>query len=525
MLDEEWKALGYPVADECTDGEFLRRASLDVIGRIPTLAETEAYLRDRRPGHRARLIDKLLASEGYGGHFATLWTKLMIPDGMSAGANQNVNPNGLHAWLEKEFNRGAAWDEMVRQLIAARGRWDENGAVNFVIANLTNGNSVQLTSQTTKLFLCVQTQCTECHDHPWNEWKQDQFHGMNAFFVGTKERRQTKTLPSGQIATDYYELSEIPFQQVNDKGSYFERRNGLAVYTPPTYLDGRDVRRLARGSASSNGVSSASFSTDEIDEAPIYLRDELAKAITAPTNPYFARAIVNRLWHHYLGHSFTKDVDDFDNGQDEPSMPDLLNLLAKNLIESGYDLKSLSRWIMNAKAYQRSSRHKGKEAPAEAAGFFTTRLVKPLSPEQLYDSVMTLTRAHEARADRESANARQAFLRSFQQTFGSNEVATSSPTFNGTITQALMMMNSPTIVAACACRPGTFLHELVMDGSRDEEKKIDSIYLAALCRKPNSSERKEIALLFKETGPKNRAWVYEDVLWIVLNSAEFVLNY
>lgn len=538
LLEEEWKALGVSVADECTDGEFLRRASLDIIGRIPTLTETESFLRDKSAGARERLVDRLLASEEHGRHWAGIWTRLMITDGRFDGNNQNVNPAALSAWLEKEFNRNTPWNEIVFELISATGRWDENGAVNFVIANKMGRDSVRLTSYVTKLFLCVQTQCTECHDHPWNEWKQEQFHGLDAFFSGTRERRVTKTLPSGLVATDYYVLEEAPLSELRDVGAYFERRNGLTVFVPPKYIDGREVTALVKGEKPRGPATelaaidvatraAAEFRLDDESGAsgePVYLRKLLAKAVTAPDNPYFARAIVNRLWHHYHGHGFTKDVDDFDNGQDEPSMPDLLDRLASDFVGHGFDLKRLHRWLATGKAYSLSSKRRGKDN-GDAAAFFVSMPCKPMTPEQLYDSILTLTEYGKTAKTADSSTARRAFLDSFRRTFGDGELQTGLPRYNGTITQALMLMNSPEIATACGCVPGTFLHRLATDPTIPDERKVEALYLAALCRKPTSNESRVIARVFREAGEGGRAEALEDVLWALVNSAEFLLNH
>lgn len=520
MLTEEWKALGFGVAGECKEGEFVRRASLDIIGRIPTLEETQAFLHDNAPDRKQRLIDRLLATEEYGKNFATIWTKLLMPE--NPGDNNRLNPQGMHAWLEKEFNRNTPWNEMVTELLTANGRWNDNGAVNFVVANMQNG-TVDLTANVTRIFLCVQTQCTQCHDHPWNEWKQEQFHGMNSFFLGTDSQRVTKVNDNGQQVTDYYEVKEIPYRELPEPGTFYERRSGEQFMARPTYLDGRDLMTLVGGKTSEFRVLLDDEEESE-DEKPVYLRQQLAKVITSPDNGYFARAIVNRMWHHYMGHSFIKNVDDFDNGQDEPTMPDLLDKLAADFCASGYDLKALSRWICNSKAYSLSSIRPGKDNE-DAVGFFTFMLMKPLTAEQLYDSVMTLTRAHEVSANQNTAETRRAFIAEFKRTFGDDEGTTTAPKYNGTITQSLMMMNSPVMDQCTQCAPGSFLHGLATDPKLTPMEKAETLYMAALSRQPTGAERKEIQQMINESGPDGVPAALSDVLWVLLNSAEFVLNH
>lgn len=531
MLDEEWKAAKFTVSDLCTDGEFIRRATLDIIGRVPTLDETQAFVHDKAGDRRARLIERLLDSPEYGKNFANVWTNWMITDGRTGGGNQNVNPPALHAWLEKEFNHNSSWDGMVRQLIAARGRWEENGAVNFIVANNMNANSTKTTSYMTRLFLCVQTQCTECHDHPWNEWKQDQFHGLNAFFTNTRERRVTKLGDNGQEVTDYYELLEQPWMPDAAKGAFFERRNGLAVFTTPMYIDGRDIRALVRGDKPSaknplairveDLANDPSNSTGE----PIYLREILAKVITDKENKYFARAAVNRLWHHFMGHSFIKNVDDFDNGQDEPTMPELLDTLAREFRETGHDQKRLIKWICTSRAYSLSSKTKGKPND-DAVGFFTAMLTKPMTPEQIYDSVMTLTQIQKASSSADTSRERAEFVRQIVQTFSGDEIQTSAPKFNGTITQALMLMNSQLMQRATSCTPGSFLHRIATDRSLDDKKKIEALFKAAYSRNASGVEIKEMSRFFQAaTTPEAKQNALSDVLWVLLNSSEFMLNH
>jgi hypothetical protein len=529
MLEAEWKALGFPVASECSDGEFIRRASLDIIGRIPTVQEIETFVKDRGADRRTKLVNRLLASPEYGKNWATVWTHLCLPNGRDAGNMQDVNPKAFHAWLETQFNKNVGWDKIVAEMLSATGRWDENPAVNFAIGNMMQGNSIQLTSFTSRLFLGVQTQCTECHDHPWNDWKQDQFHGINAFFATTRERRATTTLASGMVATDYYELNETPVtpREAAQKGVTFERRSGLVSYIMPTYLDGRDVVAIARGkkatgaSAGEETVEDFLAKQKESGDEEIYLRKELTKVIVAKDNPYFARAIVNRLWHHYMGHSFIRNVDDFDNGQDEPSMPDLLNKLTEDFKVHNYDLKRLTRWICTCKAYSLGSRHRGKENK-DAQGFFTTMIVKPLTPDQLYDSLLTLTEIHRAGKSENTEGERRQFREEFRRTFGQDIEQTGAPKFNGTITQSLMLMNSPIINRATTASPGTMLYRVAASNAGSSDK-VDALYMAALARKPSGSEKNLLGQMRQRS--KNEKEFLEDVLWMIVNSGEFVHNY
>lgn len=541
ILKEEHEATGFAVAKETPDAVFVRRVYLDIIGRTPTYDELMAYLKDESKDRKERLVNELLASEDYGEHWANIWNDLI----RLTGPNAQRSPLGeMRAWFEKEFNRNRPWNEMVHDLIAANGRSDENGAVNFVISKRVRGMETTVTSTLTKLFLAVQSQCTECHNHPWNEWKQNQFHGIDAFFLGTRVQEVRVTAPNGRLVTDHWELSEVPYQQLSEKGKYFEDRAALSFYVTPTYIDGRDVGALRRGEPARpknydplKGPGAENFTfrfDDQLGDVnagqEVYLRQELAKVITANDNVYFAQAIVNRLWYNYFGHSFVKNVDDFDNGQDEPTIPTLLDRLSKDFRAHGYDLKRLTRWICTSEAYALASQPPGfarvnkgsPDAWKDTVGFFTFMLCKPMTPEQLYDSVMALTQYHKTSRTEDTSAERSRFVQEFRRTFGSDQLATTMPTFDGTITQGLMMMNSDLMTKATSAVPGTFLHRLVQDPNMSDKDRVEAIYLTALGRTPSGPEATEIGNIFREAGQKE---ALEDVLWAVLNSGEFVLNH
>ncbi len=314
-----------------------------------------------------------------------------------------------------------------------------------------------------------------------------------------------------------------PIRTSRHEGVFFERRNGLSVFTEPTYLDGRDVKKLAGIKTTSDDVRD--YLRESTPSANgIRLRQQLAQAITAPDNPYFARAMVNRLWYHFLGHSFTKNVDDFDNGLDEPTMPELLDRLADDFKKSGYDVKALARWITATKAYALSSKRKAKKAE-ESLGFFNYQLVRPLTPEQLYDSLLTLTRIEETSKEANASQERRQFIDELLRTFGTDAIPTAAPTYDGTITQSLMLMNSPLVARLTACLPGSYLHSIVMDKKMSDKERVDSLYLAALARKPTAAETKIIAQMLAMSDDDKKPEVFADILWSVINSAEFVLNH
>src|SRR4051812_43024725 len=204
LLEASWKSAGVKPAKPATDEEYLRRAYLDLLGRIPPVQEARAFLHTREPDRREKLVDYLLEHVDYPKNLATQWTVLLIGRG---NQGRRVDRAALTGWLRKQFSANRPWNEVVYDLVTATGSNKENGAVNYVLAHLQS-EAVPLTSRTTRLFLGQQIQCTQCHDHPSNEWKQGDFWGINAFFKGMKTEDKTVAGVTGMEAYDHTELSD-----------------------------------------------------------------------------------------------------------------------------------------------------------------------------------------------------------------------------------------------------------------------------------------------------------------------------
>ena len=445
-------------AKPATDEEFLRRAYLDLLGRIPDVQEARAFLQTKETDKREKLVEYLLEHPDYPKNFATQWTILLIGRG---NQGRMVDRGALTSWLRKQFAADRPWNEVVHELVSATGSNKENGAVNYVLAHL-EFDAVPLTSRTTRLFLGQQIQCTQCHDHPSNDWKQVDFWGINAFFKGMKTEQKTSVNATGLEAYDHTELRDEP----TDAYVRFDRRNGLVGIAFPKFLDGRKI----------------SQGTDVIRRA------ELGKLIADPKNEDLARAFVNRMWAHFLGRGFVNPVDDF-GPHNPPTHPELLDKLAQEFQESGYDVKKLCRWIMASRAYQLSSvKAKGGE---KDEGLFSQMQLKPMTPEQLFDSLLTATTPIAPATATQSDRKRDAWLRQFLFAFANDE-GEESTSFQGTIPQALMMMNGELMREALSGKPGSFLGDCIEQAQTQarspEAYMVNQIYLAALSRYPTRKE-------------------------------------
>jgi hypothetical protein len=493
LIEEAWNKAGVKPAKPASDEEFLRRVYLDLLGRIPNVAEAKAFLHTRESGKREKLVEYLLGHADFAQNFATEWTILLIG---RKNQGRMVDRESLTSWLRKQFASSRPWNEMVYDLVTSSGSNKENGAVNYILAHLES-DAVPLTSLTTRVFLGQQIQCTQCHDHPSNDWKQGDFWGINAFFRGLRARQVTKPDPTGMDAYDHTELRDEP----TDAYATFDRRNGMVGVAFPRFLNGHTISK----------------GTDVIR------RIELGRLMSDPNNEAMAKAFVNRMWAHFLGRGFVHPVDDF-GPHNPPSQPELLDQLAEEFHQSGYDVKKLIRWITNSRAYQLSS-VKQKRNEKEDEGLFNRAALKPLTPEQLFDSLLTATRAHRGGSTEGSQRKRDAWLRQFLFTFANDE-AEETTNFQGTIPQSLMMMNGELMQEALSGKPGSFLGDVITQSQHARSPEgfmVESIYLAALSRRPTPKEQTQ-AREYLGAFPDSLC-VLQDLFWALLNSNEFILNH
>jgi hypothetical protein len=481
-----------------SDEEWVRRVYLDLVGRIPTLTEARQFLADKNPRKRAMLVDVLLENEDYVRNFTTIWANNSI----GRGAPQRVSRSGMEKFYREAFAKNRPWNEIVVDILTASGHYEENGAVNYILAQMQMpDDAVQLTAMTTRLFLGLQVQCTQCHNHPFNKWQQDQFWEFNSFFRQVDKRDHRKLDPkTGRQVDDY---SEVVWKEFTGP-VYYEKRSGMMQVAFPRF-QGREV---------DPGVG--------VDR-----RAELAKLITEPAGDepaQLAQAMVNRTWSHFFGYGFTRPVDDM-GPHNPPSHPELLKRLSQEFVAANYDVKQLIRWIVSTEAYQLSSQYGEKNRIDDpAAGempLFSHMYLKSMQAEQLYDSLIVASNAHQSGNGSWSAQEeqRRRWMQQFVVAFDNDE-NDESTTFNGTIPQALMMMNSELIDKACSVERGSFLFEQ-MSSPGAETQKINDLYLAALTRKPTRAEMTKMQKALARYGAAKLNG-YQDMFWALLNSNEFI---
>ena len=514
LIERGWNDNGLKPSVDAHDGEWCRRVYLDLIGRIPTVEELQEFESDRSSQKKAKLVDRLMNDDRYIEEFArnwtTLWTNILIGRTGGNGRNSMISRAGMQKYLRDSFARGKPYDQMVRELItatgtAAPGSEKFNGAVNFLIDKVNDENGAQATAATSKIFLGLQVQCTQCHNHPFNDWKQQKYWEMNAFF------RQARTLRIGQsemgrvgelIDQDYAGESRNP----EEADLFYELRNGLIKVAFPVFVDGTEI--------------SKSGYVKQVNR-----RQELAKLVL--DSPYLDQAIVNRIWAHFLGYGFTKPVDDL-GPHNPPSHPELLEYLSTEFRDYQYDLRELIRWIVLSKPYALSSRRTNANLSDDpelgATPRFSHFYLRQMRAEELYESLMVATQAGRNRGSYEQQEQlKNRWLQQFSQAFGTDE-GDETTNFNGTIPQTLMMFNGEMIRQATSSDRGSLLYQIANDSKMNLKRKVNYLFQAGLARSASSQElRMARELIAARQG--NVAEGLRDLWWVVLNSNEFIFNH
>ncbi|MBY0231929.1 MAG: DUF1549 and DUF1553 domain-containing protein [Gemmataceae bacterium] len=474
-----------------SDSEFVRRAYLDLAGRIPRVSEVRAFLADKSADKRRKLIDKLLDGANYVNHFSNVWRNLLLPD----SNNQQAQFFGgqIEGWVRSRIRDNARWDQVVRDLVGAElalggprmalGRPDQGASAYFQANEMKPDN---LAASTSRLFLGVKIECAQCHDHPFAKWTRKQFWEYAAFFGGI--RPQTMDGMRFTAAGDDPLVHEIAI-------------SGSTKKAQARFLDGKDPRWEA-GSRS---------------------RAVLAAWITSKDNPFFARAMGNRLWEHFFGVGLVDPVDDF-REENPASHPELVDDLAKGFVESGFDAKFLIRAIAASEAYQRTAEM--THASQDDVRAFSRMPIKGLTPEQVFDSLATAVgyRGDSRGVGRDfvfgMGNSRTEILARF-----ANPVDRKTE-YQTSILQALALMNGRFVADATSLEKSETLAAIIDLPSMGTREKLDALHLAALARPMRGSEAARLIPYVDKGGPtKNSKKALSDVFWVLLNSSEFILNH
>ena len=509
-------------APPCGDEEFIRRAFLDVAGVLPTPEDVLAFRRDRARDKRDRLIDRLLTSPEAARTLARYWRDVIKYRATNENGNQ-VRYQLLEDWLAEQFGRNAPWDEIATALITATGRVEENGATALLTAHA--GQPVELAGEVSRIFLGVQIQCAQCHDHPNDPWKREQFHEFAAFFQGRRIQQVRMPAPPKEKGEEAKGKEKVKAAPAKKAPPVFEvvMNKGFPRYTMP---DRADPQKQIP-------VEPKFFLAASSEPVPPRLTVEerhrlVASYLTGQDDPWFARAFVNRAWGALMGEGFVNPIDDLGPTR-TPSAPAVLDALADQFRTGGYDVRWLYRTILNTKAYQREFR-----TAATSAGKtpFAANVPSRLRADQILDTLafvldVPLGQRGPQSAGKDLDKAKQkgpAFLRNnprnqFNSLFG---VDPSTPVDDvlGTIPQALFLMNGPQVNKAIEARPNSMLGQVLM-AHADNQSALEALYLRVLARRPTPQEVRVCDRHLASLQGDRKA-CFEDILWCLVNSTEFL---
>ena len=492
------KQIGVPPSPICDDSTFLRRVSLDIAGRLPTLEETKLFLADKSPDKRDHAIEALINSPDYADYFANKWTALLKNQ---RSDNADITANfAFHAWMRDNLLANTPYDQIVRQILASTGTIVSNPPVAWY--KRVKEPTAQL-EDVAQLFLGVRMQCAQCHHHPFEKWTQAEYYHLAAFF-----------------------------SQIGRK---------------PTAIAGEDLIFHKRGVAQTEHrktlvmLKPAGLGEPELDIAPdddprLALVDWMSKK----DNPFFAKSLVNRYWKHFFKRGLVEPEDDL-RDTNPPTNPDLFDSLAKHFTDSGYDLKSVVRLITQSHTYQLSAMPNEHNAVDLQA--FSHFYPKRMTAEVLLDSIDTVTGSKTTFADLppgtravslpdNSYNRASPFLKVFGRPEGAS-VCECERVQSASLAQSLHLMNASDVKAKLTASNGRA--EQLSKAEMPEPKRIRELYLAAYSREPSADEVKiaETHLLKPRTDSAGKPLDsqrakrngYEDLLWALLNTKEFLYNH
>lgn len=503
------KALKEAPAAQSSDAEFLRRIYLSLTGVVPSADEARAFLAEKAPDKRARLVDQLLASEGYARHMTNLFDALL----MDRRADKHVKRPEWRTFLQTSFAANKPYDQFVREILSADGSDPKTRpAAKFYLDRDAEPNL--LTKDISRLFLGMNLHCAQCHDHPLvDAYKQDHYFGLFAYL-----NRGYLFADKGTTVSIYAEKGEgdVTFQSV------FVPK--VTKNTGPRLPDGKEVKepKFEKGKEYVKPVAKGERGIPKFSRRAL-----LAEQITSKENPRFARAAVNRMWYFLMGRGIIDPVE-LDHDANPPSHPELLQMLSEEFAANKFDLKVLIRAIVLSETYQRSSEApKGKDVDPK---YFAVATLKPLTPEQFAWSLLQATGmiAAERKAQPKATEA-AAYAKLTAQATPVINLFSSQPgdpaftsDFEATLDQTLFLTNGTALRDWLAARPGSLIDRA--SAQKDAGKSAEELYLGVLTRMPTDEERKEVVDYLTRRSA-DRVPALQDLAWALLTSAEFRFNH
>ena len=505
-------------APQAEDAELLRRIYLDVLGRIPTTEETNSYLADDNADKPHRLIDALLQHEEMSVNFSRVFDEWLNADLREREYGQKE----FLAYLENALRNNRPWDQIAHDLLLPQADDEiQRGAAYFLAARLRKGDKQEkidgMTTAVASVFFGVQLQCAKCHDHPYvDDWQQDHYYGLAAFLGRTQEAK----------------IDNRPFMRERADGEVtFVTTTQEEKTAQPMFLDGHVVKEPELPDDQKQWYTKGKGGFPDMPK--FSRRQALAEYALNANTPYFKRAIVNRIWKHFMGRGLVEPVDQIHDAN-PASHPQLLTFLADEFAESGFDLKRLMAAILHSDAYLRSSRY-NSQVELSKESMYAVAILKPLSPDQLVTSIGLATGHYEQLAgkyEREKDKrkidrltpslTRALYLQERDcQTFG-RQFRNQGEYFEANAAQALFLSYNGLMMKQLESREGSFVEQL---GKIDDPQQIvREVFMRVLSRLPEEDELQQMTAAL-EGDPSTRPDRWRELIWALLCSAEFRFNH
>jgi hypothetical protein len=487
--------LALPAQDTIDEETFLRRVTQDIAGRQPTVDELETFLADASADKRTAAIERLLTSPDYGRNWGNYWSDVV-------GSRQQEPELTFHdygpfkGWLAEQLNSGRGWDEITFHMLTAKGKVGQNPAGTFIAFH--QADPARLAGETSRVFLSVKIHCAECHDHPFVDMPTETFHGMAAFFVRAQAKIPWNDSSEIELVSKPKGEHKVPGQKEDMKPIALRGMDGGAEY--------------------------------DLGLADMPRRAALATWLVDPHNPFFARSYVNRIWARLMGHGFYEPVDDLGETGGSPVLPKVHDALAAHFVATGFDHKELVRVITNTAAYQRplAPSEEGSES-AEPAPFAMAK-TKMLRGDEVFDSLVTAIGLPNVQPEKTKPTDAVRFPIPPKSTRDLvNEAFGYDPSFEDdllvrSMKQAMFLMNNTQLQKQIDARPESDTHlAKLLTAESDNERAVVKLYRGVLGRSP--TEKEQQLLLGHIHKVNDRGAAFEDILWSLLNSAEFTTRH
>lgn len=546
------------------DEDFLRRVHFDIAGTIPTAKEVTLFGLDPDTNKRAKVVEQLLGTNDYATNWARYWRDVLFLRATNERAR--VMARTFEDWMTKQLQANAGWDDITRSLINGNGDISEHGEAALIFIH--EANPEEIAGEVSRIFLGIQMQCANCHDHPTDKWTRDQFHSLAAFFPRITLQREPNN-PIGFTVTSFnegrgpggrpnfnqlLEGAKFAFQR-NDRnrdgklskdeaegtilGRAFDRMieqadkdkdgllslkeieampappmppgRGKAEHHMPDLLHPNDEGKLMTPALFTTNVKGRVGMEDE-DR-----RELLGKWITSPNNTWFAKSLVNRMWGELLGEGFYMPIDDL-GPERKPRMVAALDHLAAEFVKHDHDLKWLLRTITATNAYQRQIRY---NQPTENPVPFASAIPVRLRSDQIFNAIIKVLGVDEGPRGFDAPlgrGGRRSPRSQFEDKFG-YDPSTPQDELLGNVPQALTLMNFAPLTNALRADGNTRLGQILAN-NKDDQDAIAELYLSFLARDPSKKELTIATEFLAKVG--NRKEAFEDLAWSLLNSSEFI---